>query len=95
MDSIDKEDTYSSVKKYLNNEENSMSGNLEFEDSTKARKARIRKLVDGISRIDELERVLVELEDTMQHLEPQLLVDLTGKLNIGREITAEVTELIQ
>lgn len=73
MDSIDKEDMFSSVKKYFNtnsNDENSMSNTIEFDaSSAKSRKTRIRKLVDGFSRLDELEHVLEELEDSMHQLD--------------------------
>lgn len=100
---MEKEDMFnSSSKKFVNRHiisgKDSVSVN-EFNDSgakssSQGIRARVRKLLESFSRIDELESLVEELQDSIHSLDTNLLSELTTKLNIGKEISEEISDVL-
>lgn len=107
---MEKEDLFNSTgKKFINRHMRNGSGVVssgkdsaslnEFNDSgaktSQTRRSRVRKLVESFSRIEEMSALLEELRDSSIHgLDPNLLSELTTKLNIGKEIAEEISDVL-
>ncbi|EAR91817.2 hypothetical protein TTHERM_00985110 (macronuclear) [Tetrahymena thermophila SB210] len=97
---MEQEDLFSSSsKKFRKNNHNEDESvdmiNMDYDSGIKGQKNQLRKYIEDFARLEDIEQKLDELQDSLSSLDPNVLIDLTSKLNIGKEIQMEVAEMMQ
>ncbi|KAL4463140.1 hypothetical protein ABPG74_007141 [Tetrahymena malaccensis] len=97
---MEQEDLFqSSSKKFRQNNHNEDESvdmiNMDYDSGVKGQKNQLRKYIEDFARLEDIEQKLDDLQDSLSSLDPNILIDLTSKLNIGKEIQMEVTEMMQ
>ncbi|KAL4496465.1 hypothetical protein ABPG72_014695 [Tetrahymena utriculariae] len=97
---MEQEDLFqSSSKKFRQNNHNEDESvdmiNMDYDSGVKGQKNQLRKYIEDFARLEDIEQKLDELQDSLSSLDPNVLIDLTSKLNIGKEIQMEVAEMMQ
>lgn len=55
----------------------------------------MQSYIDEQATVEELERAMEDnMEDIESHMDANLLIDLTSKLNIGKEIISETVDIV-